>query len=634
MDRTQFLHVRALGLACLSFLVVAGVAGAASRPLDLDQDGLSDQRERSLGTSAQRGDTDGDGLPDGWEESRGLSPTEPDTDGDGVPDGAEVAFGFDPTVPDTDEDGLSDLAEAPAGNAGPDCDGDGIPAPREADDDADGRTDADEPAEQRCDADVDADGVPDGDEGNDACVVATDCDKDGVPDRNETLDGFSFDPLDPDTFDVHLPDSVAYAFAQSGQAPSRDGDSDGIPDSWEGQTGLIDWGAYRPRPGQRDLLIEFVRVVGPDSGRTGRMGDLPLRPAYDRVAAAFAAHGIQLSYVETTVSLPTEPVASSNPSRTSTHYRTVLDQAAYSANPYVVTVVLNPQQDQSQVVHSGVAPLRGMLAAVDVSQFVDFTLKDSTGNLTVTHMTPFWESLILAGRMAETGRTGGQRTEGGSTYDYLVVTGPSGSREVRWTPYWFRAPSIQFDGDNVPLFVTDRFLADADLAHTIMHEIGHTLGLCHTHEAACKAQLPIEDQSRDRESSMSYTSPDDLVAYLPGEWTRVDGYLACPPPMPVRLVAENATRDALLDAKYAYELDPDPENAGRSCADFEPIERSFVAVAESAPYEPPPERTSPPAAHNSPTPTVAYWSGASGAAAFVALTVARWRLRLDGPQHA
>lgn len=59
------LLVLVLGLVVL----VAGVALAlgAVGPTDSDGDGLSDARERALGTDPEDPDTDGDRLPDGWE---------------------------------------------------------------------------------------------------------------------------------------------------------------------------------------------------------------------------------------------------------------------------------------------------------------------------------------------------------------------------------------------------------------------------------------------------------------------------------------------------------------------------------------------------------------------------------------
>lgn len=66
-------------------------------PVDTDQDGLSDDEEKLLGTNANSSDTDGDGLFD-REESKvyGTDPLSKDTDGDTFTDGAEVQAGYNP----------------------------------------------------------------------------------------------------------------------------------------------------------------------------------------------------------------------------------------------------------------------------------------------------------------------------------------------------------------------------------------------------------------------------------------------------------------------------------------------------------------------------------------------------------
>lgn len=65
--------------------------------VDTDQDGISDEEERSLGMDPNNIDSDGDGLFD-REEIRvyGTGPLNPDTDGDGHADGIEVRNGFNP----------------------------------------------------------------------------------------------------------------------------------------------------------------------------------------------------------------------------------------------------------------------------------------------------------------------------------------------------------------------------------------------------------------------------------------------------------------------------------------------------------------------------------------------------------
>lgn len=103
--------------------------------IDVDQDGVPDELEPSLGLDPTRVDSDGDGLNDGWEDPdrddlvtawEVLSETDPtraDTDGDGVRDGAEdpdgdglshtqeSLAGTHPLDPDTDRDGWNDETE-------------------------------------------------------------------------------------------------------------------------------------------------------------------------------------------------------------------------------------------------------------------------------------------------------------------------------------------------------------------------------------------------------------------------------------------------------------------------------------------------------------------------------------------
>ncbi len=65
--------------------------------IDSDNDGLSDDQEKALGTDPFKPDTDGDGLADGDEVNVFLTdPLKIDTDGDGFPDGEELRDGYNP----------------------------------------------------------------------------------------------------------------------------------------------------------------------------------------------------------------------------------------------------------------------------------------------------------------------------------------------------------------------------------------------------------------------------------------------------------------------------------------------------------------------------------------------------------
>ncbi|OGY43748.1 MAG: hypothetical protein A3B89_02640 [Candidatus Buchananbacteria bacterium RIFCSPHIGHO2_02_FULL_40_13] len=66
-------------------------------PPDSDNDGLSDEEEKQLGTDPKNFDTDDDGLMDRVEvRIYQTDPLNKDTDGDGYEDGAEVINGYDP----------------------------------------------------------------------------------------------------------------------------------------------------------------------------------------------------------------------------------------------------------------------------------------------------------------------------------------------------------------------------------------------------------------------------------------------------------------------------------------------------------------------------------------------------------
>jgi len=80
---------------------------------DYDKDGLTNDRERIIGTDPNNPDTDGDGLNDGKEvEKYKTNPLKPDTDDDGLNDFEEVMkLQTNPLNPDSDSDGLKDGEE-------------------------------------------------------------------------------------------------------------------------------------------------------------------------------------------------------------------------------------------------------------------------------------------------------------------------------------------------------------------------------------------------------------------------------------------------------------------------------------------------------------------------------------------
>lgn len=559
------------------------IIGSSPFEPDTDGDGLRDDDEVRRGTDPTREDSDGDRADDLLEVERGSDPLVADTDDDGLLDGEEYRLGIDPLSADSDGDGILDAVEAALPNS--DCDGDSLHAAADRDDDADGMVDSDEREGWRCDPDVDRDGVPDGFEGAITCIMTPDCDVDGLDDGFERDNGY--DPLDPDSYGTGLADAVAHAFRESGQTPSRDNDGDGIPDAWEDQTGLIDWGAFDPRPGRNDLLIEFVRVQGPQSHK---VASLDFTPAYERVAGAFPPQGnISVQWIETRVVLSHESRPPIIPSYDHPYYEEVLGRSRHGDNPYILTVVMNPQHDQSQIEHAGIAPIRGMLAAVDYGFFTRMVFE--ANNQTV-EFRPFWESLIAAER--ERGQYGHQLENAG--------TAPNGEYYIRgstftayWTPLWFQgAPRFKFDSGAVVQTSFKEATVDIDqLAGVLMHELGHTLGLCHLELPDCIQHLELTGTEQVAQSSMYSRSALSRVAFLSGEWEQVRTYLGCPPQGPLAVLAEGGDRHAVLSQKYIVPEDRILNVDTRRCGDLTPIVREFDGDETLGGWEPEAGRVDP-----------------------------------------
>ena len=123
LEITQQAGATAIALATSQSEQVAAqeatsAAQTAQAEGDDDEDGLSNNRELTLGTDPNNPDTDADGLSDGLEVNQyGTNPTRQDSDGDTVSDGNEVNnLGTSPVNPDTDGDGVNDGAEQAAGS--------------------------------------------------------------------------------------------------------------------------------------------------------------------------------------------------------------------------------------------------------------------------------------------------------------------------------------------------------------------------------------------------------------------------------------------------------------------------------------------------------------------------------------
>ncbi|MHA1401270.1 MAG: right-handed parallel beta-helix repeat-containing protein [Candidatus Heimdallarchaeaceae archaeon] len=188
---------------------------------DLDNDGLTNIEESTIGTFANNIDTDMDQLSDYQEVKIYLTnPLDEDTDGDNLLDGEEVNnYGTDPNNSDTDKDNLTDYEEVVYYNTNAnssDSDGDGLDDyeeikqygtdPNNVDTDGDNLNDYEEIKQYGTDpnnVDTDGDGLNDYDE---VLTYGTnpndsDSDKDGKSDGWEVNNGF--DPTSHTLLFIH-----------------------------------------------------------------------------------------------------------------------------------------------------------------------------------------------------------------------------------------------------------------------------------------------------------------------------------------------------------------------------------------------------------------------------------------------
>ncbi len=217
---------------------------------DLDGDGLSNSREKEMGTDPLNPDSDGDGLTDGEEVYKThTDPLRPDTDNDGLSDGDEVhKYGTDPLRIDSDSDGLTDSEELnrKTNPIKADTDGDGLldgdevnkysTDPLAIDSDGDGLSDGDEVKRYQTDptkVDSDGDGLKDGDE---VKLYLTnpklaDTDGDGLSDGLE-LNQYKTDPtkIDSDGDGLSDGDEVNKYMTDPNKV---DSDGDGLSDADE-----------------------------------------------------------------------------------------------------------------------------------------------------------------------------------------------------------------------------------------------------------------------------------------------------------------------------------------------------------------------------------------------------------------
>ncbi|MDA3839926.1 MAG: hypothetical protein PF572_02450 [Patescibacteria group bacterium] len=191
---------------------------------DTDQDGLSDYDEIQLGTSVQRPDSDGDGILD----SADSDPLSGDSDNDRLTDAEEILWGTDPNNRDTDGDGLSDYNEIKNGK-------NPLGEGWKSDTDGDGLIDVDEIfyLTNATKKDTDGDGVNDRDEieagTNPLGPGDFDFDGDRLSDKEEIELGTNIYKSDTNGDDV-----TDYESIKKGLDPiSKDTDGDGLNNLYE-----------------------------------------------------------------------------------------------------------------------------------------------------------------------------------------------------------------------------------------------------------------------------------------------------------------------------------------------------------------------------------------------------------------
>ncbi|MCL5991452.1 MAG: outer membrane beta-barrel protein, partial [Bacteroidetes bacterium] len=194
---------------------------------DYDGDGLTNDRERELGTDPHNPDTDGEGLKDGEEvDFYHTNPKNPDTDGDGLTDYDEpFKYKTSNVKADTDADGVNDGEELTRriDPLNPDTDGDKL-------------IDGDEVNKYNTnplDSDTDGDGLTDGEEVQkyNTNPKANDSDNDGLKDGEE-VNSFKTNPALPDTDNDGLFDGMEIKQYKTDPA-NADTDNDGLNDGAE-----------------------------------------------------------------------------------------------------------------------------------------------------------------------------------------------------------------------------------------------------------------------------------------------------------------------------------------------------------------------------------------------------------------
>ena len=213
--------------------------------LDQDNDAISDEDERRLGTNPASDDSDNDGVKDNLELGADLSnPT--DTDKDGIIDALDE---------DDDNDTLLTSKEIALGTD-----------PRNADTDDDALSDADEVnnlkiATNPLNADTDNDGITDGSEVGSDPNQPMDSDKDGT-----------IDALDEDDDNDGIP--TALEIQVNSDPLNADSDGDGISDAIE-----IGGNTNQPKDSDGDGIFDVIDTVDDSANAVAQTAPASETPA-------------------------------------------------------------------------------------------------------------------------------------------------------------------------------------------------------------------------------------------------------------------------------------------------------------------------------------------------------------------
>lgn len=506
--------------ALIGILIIGGIASAI---LDVDGDHLSTYQELKHGTKIFAADSDGDGLVDGEEFWWGGNPLEPDTDGDGRLDGDEAAAGggvdrhHDERFPGcpthlTCVDPCADDL---------DCDLDGIPDEQE-------REDGSMPNHP----DEDQDGVNDTEEAAPHCRQLPDCDRDGVDDGDEIAHGL--DPLNKTTHDG-IRDDAFLAFPGN-LLEFVDSDLDGIPDNLERNN---DWGPFNPVVGQKDIMLSYTHFVfeGQSEHRKTWLTayETELEQQMAGLVNLWGAAGYELQYHFETQILPNDP---------SILKGEIFDLQELNQNPYVYTAQTNPFGTGSphpaaglggSEIHSLIINGNAFEGVKINGRFVDQTpIYDLAYREFLTEESEHYDerAVWLTDAMVDWDTGNATATVQDNGHNNFWGPVPPGNR-VSFNAYELTYIHDLTTGtmyDQLEMF-SPLLTGNPNNWATLMHELGHSMGLCHPHEESCTGYMTESERLHAAEySTMSYgwnRSAHPNGHFTQPEWDRIDGERDC-----------------------------------------------------------------------------------------------------------